>query len=67
MVRGFFQVVIPQARYQGIVNTIVQLIRAQHLGCNRVIAADSVGKARLEKTGLSAPLACQEKNNEYYR
>ena len=37
------------------------------LECNRSIAADSVGRARLKKTGLAAPLACQEENDEYYR
>ncbi len=33
----------------------------EHLGCNRSIAADSVGRATL-RTGLAAPLACQEEN-----
>jgi hypothetical protein len=39
----------------------------EHLGCNRFVAADSVGCATLKKTGLAAPLACQEQNNEHYR
>jgi hypothetical protein len=35
------------AQYQGIANTIVQLISPERLGCNRSIAADSVGSATL--------------------
>jgi len=54
------------AQYKGIADTIVQLISPQHLGSNRPIAADSVERATLRKTGLAAPLACQEKNDEHY-
>jgi len=39
----------------------------EHFGCNRSIAADSVGRATLQKTGLAAPFARQEENDEYYR
>jgi hypothetical protein len=39
-----------RSQYQGIANTLVQLIPRLHLGCNRAIATDSVGRATLQKT-----------------
>jgi len=62
--RAYF---IAKAQYKGIADTIVQLIRRLTSGVIPSIAADSVGKATLTKTGLAATLACREKNDEYYR
>jgi len=40
---------------------------SRHLECNGPIAADSIGRATLQETGLAAPLARQEENDEHYR
>ena len=38
----------------------------EHFACNRFVAADSDGRATSKKMGLAAPLAREEKNDEYY-
>ena len=55
------------AQYQGIANTIVQLIRrstSDVIAPSQPIRSDE--RCR-KKTGLAAPFARQEKNDEYYR
>jgi len=57
---------IPRARYKGIADTIVQLIRRSTSGVMALSQPIRSEERRLEKTGLAAPLACQEKNDEHY-
>ncbi len=63
VVRTLFQ----GAQYQGIANTIVQLIRRSASGVvapSRPIRSD---ERQCKKTGLPEPFARQEENDEYYR
>ena len=63
VVRTLFQ----GAQYQGIANTIVQLIRCNTSGVmapSRPIRSD---ERHCKKAGLPEPFARQEENDEYYR
>jgi len=53
-------------QYQGTADTIVQLIRRSTSGVIPPSQPIRSEARHLKKTGLAAPLACQEKNDEYY-
>jgi hypothetical protein len=57
---------IPRGQYEGIANTIVQLIDRS----NSVVIAASQriwsDERHFQKTGLAAPLARQEEDDEHY-
>ena len=54
-------------QYQGIANTIVQLIRRSTSGVIAPSQPIRSERATLKKTGLPKPFARQEENDEYYR